>query len=126
MRKNITSREIVKFFKKFYSAPAEQPVSACLCHVQPVVSTLLCHQLGMAAGFHNPAVVQHDDGITALHRGKPVGNHQHGPALGYLVQIVHDDAFRLIVKGTGCLVKYHDGRIQYQCPGDADALALSA
>ena len=79
----------------------------------------------MAPRLHNPALLHDDNGIAVLYGGQAVGYHQHGPAGSNLLQVCHDDAFGLIVQGTGGLVKDEDFRVGNQGAGDADTLSLS-
>ena len=67
-----------------------------LSHVQLIVSSLLFHQLGMTASLDNMPLVYYQNSIAMFNGGQAMGNHQHGAALGYLV-----DLFGLHVAAVG-------------------------
>ena len=79
----------------------------------------------MAATLGNPAVVQHDDLVSALDGGQPVRHRHHGDTAVQRGQRLLHPRFRLAVDVGGGLVQQQDARCAGQRPGHCDQLFLA-
>ena len=48
---------------------------------EAMVQALLCHQFVVAAGFHDAALIEHNDFIGVANGAQPMGHHQTRPTL---------------------------------------------
>ncbi len=76
----------------------------------------------MAALGDDPAVLEDDDPVGALHRGEAVGNDERGAALGQPFDGLLHRALALGVERTGGLVEQEDGGVAQDGAGDGEAL----
>ena len=90
---------------------------------------VLGHQFGLGRVLHDPPQVHDQDPVRdELHHRQVVGDEDIGVAVGLLQvqQQVDDLGLDGDVQGRHRLVADDQLRVQGQCPGDADALALAA
>ena len=93
---------------------------------QRLIQRAAGEQFTLGASVHDLPLLQHHDLIRILNGGQPVGDHQQRLSFGK----GHDGPLDLVlvlrVREGSCLVQNDDGRVLQNCPGDGDALALSA
>ena len=80
----------------------------------------------MRAILDHPALVDGDDAVALADGREAMRNDDDGAPPHDLAHIFLDDAFALVIEGTGRLVKNENARIGDQGAGDGDALALPA
>ena len=89
------------------------------------MARLVLQQLLMGALLHYLAAIQHHDTVGMAHCTQAVGDDDDGAATADGLHVLLDDAFGLVIQGTGGLVEDQDARIGEQGAGDGDALALT-
>ena len=74
----------------------------------------------------DPAILDPDDPVGIfLRQLRIVGDHDHQPVLGYLLQKIHDLHTGVRIQGAGGLVRQQNIRIIHQSPGNSHALHLA-
>ena len=97
-----------------------------LCRHQPMIHAPLQHQLVMAAGFRNLAMVEDQNAVAADYARQAVRKDQRSPAFHQTVQRILDNRFVFRVDGGQRFVQHQNWRIAQNGAGDGNALALSA
>ena len=80
----------------------------------------------MAALFRNLSLIEDDDIVRVLHRGQPVGDHQHRFVPGQRLKGLLDLMLVLRVSEGGGLVQHHDRGVLQNGPGQGDTLLFPA
>ena len=83
-------------------------------------------QLGVGAVGHHLVLVEQHHPVGQGEGREPVGDDQGGPALHLDLQSGVDGLLHLDVDGAGGVVEDQHRRVDEQCAGDGDALALPA
>ena len=110
----------------------EQVVSAphscrqALLRTEVVIKALGVYEIAMPALFHETPAIQDIDAIGGPQERKPMRDDDHRASGTDALEVVLDDALRLVVQGAGRLVEDQEAGIGDQGPGDGDALALAA
>ena len=79
----------------------------------------------MGALLHDLAAIQHHDAVGMAYRTQAVGDDDDGAATADGLHVLLDDAFGLVIQGTGGLVEDQDARIGDQSTCDRNALPLA-
>src|SRR6185369_1454741 len=80
----------------------------------------------VASFFDNSAFIQVDDRVAVPKRGEPVGNYDYGFPGSIAGETGEDILFGLCVYRRKRIVKYQDGRVFQDRPGDGSSLFLAA
>src|SRR5947207_7200226 len=94
--------------------------------IKLLVNPAPLNELGVPAGFHNASLIENNDKIGLLNRGKPVGDANGRAALHQIFESRLNGPFGLSVERTGGLVQYQNRRVSQDGPGNGDALTLAA
>ena len=70
--------------------------------------------------------VEHQDAISAAHRGQTMRDHQSGATLHQIEECLLHEALGFRVKGRGRFIEDEDRRVLEKRAGDGDALLLPA
>ena len=89
------------------------------------VKPAACHKLFVAALLDNSTLVHHDDAVGSADGRETVGDHQGRALPQQLFQGLLNDNLGVRVDVGRRLVQDYDSRIRYQCPREADELALA-
>src|SRR6516225_9794105 len=90
------------------------------------VSAVARQKLRLGTLFNDPAVVKDDDAVGEAHGRKTMRNNEGGPSGRSAAESFHHNLFCHGVEAAGRLVKYKNGRITQDRPGDRNALLLPA
>ena len=71
-------------------------------------------------------MVQYNDLVRVHDGADPLGHQELGRAAGFFLQGLPQLCIRLKIQGGKTVVKYIDGRIFYQSPGNGEPLLLAA
>ncbi len=80
----------------------------------------------MTALFGDPTVLDDQNALAPAYGAEPVGDDEHGASLADAVHVLLNDKLRFIVQSAGGFVQNQNFRLRDQCPGDSDALPLTA
>ena len=83
-------------------------------------------QCAMAALLRDLSLAEDENVVRILHRGQPVGDHQHRFVPGQRLKGLLNLVLVLRVGEGGGLVQHHDGGVLQNGPGQGDALLLPA
>ncbi len=92
--------------------------------VEAAVGTLPAHELIVGAGFHDSAIIQHEDLVSIPYRRESVRDDDDGSIGEEPVDRTLDEALRLAIQRRGGLIEDEDGRVAQYRTGDGDPLAL--
>jgi len=90
------------------------------------VATLVLLEAVEASIFNDNAVLNHADTTALLDCSETMGHHDGGPVLHHIVKSGLHLALRHFIEGTCSLVEEKNFRLANDCPGDSDALLLTA
>ena len=71
----------------------------------------------MCAAFSDLALVNDDDLVSVLDRGKTVSYHDRGSAFHHGLESILDQLLGFGINVGGCFIHYQNGRINGQSPG---------
>ena len=90
------------------------------------VETADGHQLGVAAGLDDRAVVEDKDAVGMANRAQAMGDHERRPAVQQLLEALLDQPLALAVQVAGGFVEDEDPGIGQNGSRDCEPLALTA
>src|SRR6266849_1354052 len=99
---------------------------ACLQTVQRRIAAACLEQVIVGAVLNETAAVDGDEAVAAPHGREPMGDDEHGAAVGKPRHVLLDDPLALIVERARRLVEDQDARIGNERACDGQTLALAA
>ena len=90
------------------------------------VGSVLQHQGVVSPGFHDPAVIEHQDHVGIPDGRQAVGDHKRRPVPDQICQGLLHKLFRFGIQGGSRLIENQDRGIFQQRPGDRYPLAFAA
>ena len=90
------------------------------------VSTVARQKLLVSIFFNDPSPFKDYDAVSESYSRKTVRNDDDGPSGGSAAESFHHNLFCRGVQVAGRLVKYKNGRIPQDGPGDRNSLLLAA